>query len=222
MLTPRLQMIANHVKNKTIADIGTDHSYIPIHLIQNNISDRAIATDINKGPLDIARANIEKYSLSDKIELRLGGGLSTIEKNEAETVIIAGMGGEVIKNILENDKEKAYSAECLLLQPMNSQDLLRKWLSDNNFSIFEEDITTEGYKVYNLICAKKGEACTFEDELSLHLPRYLYSHPCFNALKEKKIREFTKIKTGLEKAQNKDLALIDKYAELLKILKEQI
>lgn len=222
MLTPRLQMISNHVKTRTIADIGTDHSYIPIHLIQNNISSRAIATDINKGPLDIARANIEKYSLSDKIELRLGGGLSTIEKNEVETAIIAGMGGEVIKNILENDKEKAHSAECLLLQPMNSQDLLRKWLSDNNFSIFEEDIITEGYKVYNLICAKKGDGYIFENELSLHLPKYLYSHPYFNALKEKKIREFKKIKNGLEKAQNKDFALIDKYTELLYITEKEI
>ncbi len=216
MLAPRLKMISEHINTKTAADIGTDHAYVPIYLAQNKISDFIIASDIKKGPLDIARSNVLKYGLSDKIELRLGAGLEPVGKNEVQSIVIAGMGGEVIKNILEKDKEKAMCAECLILQPMNSQDLLRKWLSDNNFLIFEEDITTEGYKVYNLICAKKGTPVIFKDEFELHLPEYLYNHKNFKYLKEKKLREFKKIKSGLEKAAEKDTVLIKKYEEFIK------
>ena len=214
MLTPRLQMIADNISSDLIADIGTDHAYIPIHLAMNNKIKKAIATDLRKGPLDIAEKNIKKYNLTDKIELRLGSGLSPVNKNEVDSFIIAGMGGELISEILNNETEKASSSQ-LILQPMNSQDVLRKWLSEHNFSIIKEDITTEGFKVYNLIIASKGNPVIFKDEFDLHLPSYLYNHKNFNYLKEKKKREFTKIKEGLLKASEKDENLINKYNDFL-------
>lgn len=213
MITPRLKMITEHIYTKSVADIGTDHAYVPIYSIQNGISERAAATDINKGPLKTAEENVKKYGLEDKISLRLGSGLAPVDKGEFETVIIAGMGGEVIKNILEKDSEKAHSAEYLILQPMNSQDLLRKWLSENGFSIVCEDIACEGYKVYNLIVAENGPGYNYKDEFDLHLPEYLYGHANFEFLREKKRREFSKIKTGMDKAAEKNLPLIEKYAE---------
>lgn len=216
MITPRLKMITEHIYTKSVADIGTDHAYVPIYLIQNSISDKAAAADIKKGPLEIARSNIEKYGLSDKISLRLGAGLSPIGINEFETCIIAGMGGEVITNILKQDIKKARSFKYLVLQPMNSQDLLRKWLASNNFSILKEDISSEGFKVYNLIEAVSGEPYRYKDEFDLHLPEYLYNHEKFTLLKDKKRREFTKIKEGLERAEKKDYNLIEKYSCFIK------
>lgn len=215
MLTSRLKMIADNVVTETIADIGTDHAYIPIYLAQNNIISRAIATDLKQGPLNIAKKNIEKYNLSGKIELRLGSGLNPIYENEVSSGIIAGMGGELIINILEENIRKAFSMEYLVLQPMNSQNLLRKWLSENNFSVVKEDIGIEGFKVYNLIVVKKGEGYNYKNEFELHLPQYLYSNPNFKFLKEKKLREFNKIRNGLLNSTVCNDILIKKYTKYI-------
>lgn len=214
MITPRLNSILKHITGKTIADIGTDHAYIPIKLAQDNKIIHAIACDIKEGPLNIAKKNIEKYDFSNIIELRLGSGLDPLNENEVESVIIAGMGGEMIINILKNEKSHTFSE--LILQPMNYQAELRKWLSVNDFTIISEDLSAEGFKIYNLLKLKPGKTNKFKNELSYHLPEYLYSNPLFPKLLEKKKREFTKILTGLKKAEKKDEFLIDKYTEFLK------
>ncbi len=215
MLTPRLRMIVRHINSKKIADIGTDHAYIPIYLLKNSLIEKAIATDLKPGPLKIAEENAIKYRVEDKIELRLGAGLSPIKEKEVECVIIAGMGGELISSILNNNISKARSFKYLVLQPMNSQDVLRKWLADNNFSVVLEDIAIEDFKVYNLIVAKSGENTSYKNEFELHLPPYLYTHEHFDKLKEKKTREFKKIKSGLEKADTPNIPLIKKYSDFL-------
>ena len=94
MITPRLKAIINNVTCPKIADIGTDHAYIPIFLTEKNLADKIIATDINEGPLNVARENIDKKGLN--IETRLGGGLSVITAGEIDEIIIAGMGGILI------------------------------------------------------------------------------------------------------------------------------
>ena len=99
MITPRLQKIIDLVDGKIIADIGTDHAYIPIRLASTKRIEKAIATDKNKGPLEIAKNNIAKYELSDIIETRLGEGLEPVQSGECELVIIAGMGGKLIGDI---------------------------------------------------------------------------------------------------------------------------
>lgn len=192
MITPRLEMILRHIKGASCADIGTDHAYIPIKLAERGM--RVIATDIKSGPLKMGEENAAKYG--QKIDFRLGGGLSRIEKCEVETIIIAGMGGEMIEKIISEDEEKARSA-TLILQPMNSQYELRKYLAQNNFYIMEEDIAVEGFKVYNLMVVKSGAANSCEREIDLHLPKSLYSHPLFDKLLEKKKRELSRIFEGL-------------------------
>ena len=163
MITPRLNCILNNITGKTMADIGTDHAYIPIKLAQDNKIIHAIACDIKEGPLNIARKNVNKYGFSDIIELRLGAGLEPLSENEVETVVIAGMGGEMIINILKNEKSATYSE--LILQPMNYQAELRYWLSENNFTIISEDLSLEGFKVYNVLKVKKVTPNIFENEL---------------------------------------------------------
>ena len=118
-LTPRLLNIVSHVKGRTAADIGTDHAYVPLELIKKGICSRVIASDVRQGPVDIARDNIRKNNSSECIEVRMGSGLSVLTPGETEDIIIAGMGGELIRDIIKSDYETAVKSR-LILQPMNS------------------------------------------------------------------------------------------------------
>ena len=197
MITPRLDLILRHITGVSVADIGTDHAYIPIKLAQKGI--RVIATDIKQGPLDMAAAHIKKHQC--EVELRLGAGLDPIEAGETENIIIAGMGGEMIIKILSANQKKA-RASLLILQPMNSQYELRKFLYKNDYEVICEDLTTEGFKVYNLMVAKSGKARMPENDIDLHLPKSLYKHKDFSLLLAKKKREFTRIYQGLMTSAN--------------------
>lgn len=219
MITPRLKCIIDHTNGAKIADIGTDHAYIPIHLIQNNMAEHIVAGDIRKGPVDIAKANVEKHNLSDKIEVRLGSGLSVLKKGEADTIIIAGMGGQLISEIIDADIEIA--RECnLVLQPMNAQYELRKYLIENSFKITCEDIAIEGFKVYNVMNVQNGAQDKFENDFEYQLPKYLINHKYFRNLYDKKHREFTKVIHGLENSKDIDKEKLDLYKYWLGELKK--
>lgn len=213
MLTPRLECIVSHVKAETAADIGTDHAYVPIELIRSGRAKKVIAADVRKGPLEIAAANIEKYGMSDKIETRLGSGISVLDNDEADTVIIAGMGGELICEILGNNIDKT-RFPLFILQPMNSQYELRRWLFENGFEILGEDIECESHRVYNLLEVRyTGKVSCFDKDIDYHLPVYLYNHPKFRALLDKKQREFLKIVKGLENSKECDFEKLSYYKE---------
>lgn len=214
MITNRLENILNHISGKTMADIGTDHAYIPISLVKDGLVEKAIACDIKPGPLAIAEQNVKKYGFSEKIELRLGAGLEPLAENEVESVVIAGMGGEMIINILKNEKSRTFLE--LILQPMNYQAELRLWLLENDFTVILEDLSSEGFKVYNLLKVTPKKDTLKYTGIDVHLPKSLRNHPLFPMLYEKKKREFTKILTGLKMAENKDFDAISKYENLLK------
>lgn len=130
-LTERLAMAASFVRdNAFVADIGTDHAKLPIYLVQTGKAARCIACDINKMPLERARTNINEYGLDDKIELLLTNGLQGVESYGVTDVIIAGMGGELIQEILKNSKVKKHGTR-FILQPMTKESELRRWLYDN-------------------------------------------------------------------------------------------
>lgn len=199
MITPRLDLILRHITGISVADIGTDHAYIPIRLSERGI--RVIATDIKQGPLDMAKAHVKKHGCD--VDLRLGPGLAPIEPGETEDIVIAGMGGEMIIKILSADEDKARKSR-LVLQPMNSQYELRKYLYENGYSIKCEDLATEGFKVYNLIVAESGSSDLPDEDIELHLPKSLYDHPCFDALLKKKKREYERIYKGLSGSANSE------------------
>lgn len=214
MITPRLKCILKYVNKKTVADIGTDHAYIPIRLILDGICDKVIASDIKPGPVGAAKRHVSKYGLSEFIEIRLGEGLKPIEAGEAEQIIIAGMGGEMIMKILEQEPKKAKAAQ-LILQPMNAQYELRRFLHENGYSIVTEDIASEGAKVYNLIVSQGGEQAPFSRDFDYHIPPYLTEHKLFPEFLDKKIREYKKIIAGNEKAAKKDENVINYYKECM-------
>ena len=215
MLTPRLINVVSNIKGITVADIGTDHAYAPLYLVSEGICEKAIASDVKTGPVEIARANIAKYNLSDKIEVRMGSGLSILSPGETEDIIIAGMGGELIIEIIKANEDVARSSR-LILQPMNSQYELRHFLIENNFMIENEDISVEGFKVYNLIVAKSGKGEIFEKDIYYHLPPYLKNNKNYKALYDKKKREFTRVIEGLENSKDPDLDKLKIYRDWLK------
>ena len=128
-LSKRLNWIINEMdKADVIMDVGTDHGYIAIELIKRNITNKVIASDINKDPLNKAKLNVSLEGLSSKIDLRLGGGLAPVKNNEVQGVLIAGMGGNLIRDILEKDIDKVKNMEYLVLQPAQNPEVLREYL----------------------------------------------------------------------------------------------
>lgn len=128
-LSSRLKAICNMVDHcNCTADIGTDHGYIPIYLVKNNICNRAIASDINKGPIRKAEINIRNEDLQNKIECRLGSGLNTINIGEVQEIIIAGMGGNLIRDIINENINIFKSVNTLILQPIQNPEVLREYI----------------------------------------------------------------------------------------------
>lgn len=143
-ITPRLKMVADLVPScQLVADIGTDHGYLPIYLINKGICERAVAADVNKGPLEAAKKNIALTRVKDKIETVLSDGLKNVEA--ADCVTVAGMGGELIASILEHRKEKMTQ---FVLQPQRAVDYLRRFLAEKGFEIEKEALAREGDKMY--------------------------------------------------------------------------
>ena len=217
MLTRRLNCILNYVNCKVAADVGTDHAYIAVELIKSGKAEKVIASDINEGPLNIAKNNIIKEGLSEKIETRLGGGLSVLEEGEADTVIIAGMGGELICQIIKDDIKKAKKS-VLIIQPMNAQYEVRKFLFENGFKIKCEDIECEAHRVYNIIIAENGKQEPFEKDIYYHIPFYLKENRNFIHLYNKKKNEFLKIIKGIEGSNKCDEEKLNYYRKCLEDL----
>lgn len=157
-LTPRLKIIADSIdKCKSIADIGSDHAYLPIYLVRNGKAERAIATDVNTGPANISGERIKHYGLEDVIDVRIGYGLKVLKHYEADILIISGMGGLLIIDIIKESLDIARSVQLLILQPMKDSYLLRKWLVKNCFYIADVEIVKEDNKFYEIIWAEPND-----------------------------------------------------------------
>jgi len=161
-------------KCKVAADIGTDHGYVAEMLLKDNICDMVIATDLNEGPLNRAVEHLTSLELNDRCDFRLGSGLTVLKENEADALIIAGMGGELIADILEASKSIALNATQLILQPMTTADRLRCYLYENGFKIIDENIVKELHHYYFIIKAVPGKD-EAEDERYYEISKILLS-----------------------------------------------
>ncbi len=157
-LSNRLQVIADFVnEGETVADIGTDHGYIPIYLLANKKSPFVIVADISDGPLSIAKANLDIHNINnDGYNLRLCDGLKRIDPNEVDTIVIAGMGGQLITDILSEDIEKTKSFKKLIIQPRIASEILRQWLNENGFCIRDEKLVRESRFVCDVLVVEVG------------------------------------------------------------------
>ena len=150
--------IANLVDNsKVLADVGCDHAYISINLLEKGKVERIIASDLREGPLNIARDNIRLYGFEDRIETRLCAGLCGYEAGEVDTILISGMGGMLVKEILSESIDVVKQADTLILEPQSDLRVVRAYLKDIGFEIIDEDMLNEGGKYYQIIKAVKSK-----------------------------------------------------------------
>lgn len=155
-ISKRLEAVAGMVTSGcTVADIGTDHAYIPIYLVENGKSSRVIAMDVNKGPLMRAKEHIIRHRLCDFIDTRLSDGLDALEPYEVESIIIAGMGGPLTVRILENGKNKLGACRELILQPQSEIRSVRAWLEQSQYQIVQEEMILEDGKYYPVMRAAR-------------------------------------------------------------------
>ena len=159
MISKRLETVASFVsQGAVLLDVGSDHAYLPIELVEKGHIERAIAGEVVVGPYQSAVKNVENHGLSDKIQVRLANGLAAFDESDQVSVItIAGMGGRLIASILEEGFDKLAHVERLILQPNNREDDLRNWLQDHGFQIIAESILEEAGKFYEILVVEAGQ-----------------------------------------------------------------
>lgn len=222
----RLSTLAQMVdQGARVADIGTDHAYLPIQLVKEGKVDYAIASDVAVGPLENAEKDIIAAGLKNKIETRLGSGLETISaKDKIDTVVIAGMGGKLMTNILNEAWSRNFHFATLILEPNVGEPSVREWLSAHKYQIINEKIIAEAGHIYELIKAQE-----LENTISL-TDRQIFFGP--KILKEKnqvfyqkwrdQLAYHQRLLTNLNKAQEKDGAHIKQIESEIKMIEEEL
>lgn len=156
-------------KGNTVADIGTDHAYLPAYLVLNGISPKALACDVRKGPLDNARKTVEHYGIDNKITLRLSDGFDEIEPFEAQDFIMCGMGGTLMQELVSRAYWLKDPAKRIIVQPQSHAEDIRRFFVENGFEILLEDACTDGGKHY---CAMAAE---YTGKISKKSVSYIYT-----------------------------------------------
>lgn len=169
MLSPRLAAVANFVPGgAVIADIGTDHARLPIYLVKEAKIKKAIASDVHKGPYEIACRAVREEGLKKNIEVRWGNGLDVLQPGEVNVVVLAGMGGLLINSLLQNNTSVVSSLKSLVLQPQLAEDKVRRYIYTIGWHIEDEALVREKQHVYQVIYAVPGRK-EMPDEMALLL-----------------------------------------------------
>ena len=164
-INKRLKLVAEYVEGARLADIGSDHAYLPIYLIKQGKIDFAVAGEVVEGPHKVSIKNVEEEGLSNKIICRKASGLDAVKlEDNVDVITICGMGGKLISDILTNGKDKLINKPMLVLQPNVGEDALRDTLSTLGYNIIKEDIIEEDGHIYEIIVAVYGEMSLSEDE----------------------------------------------------------
>lgn len=200
-LTPRLRTIMAQVPaGARLADIGTDHALIPAALLRRGIIQTAIASDIRQGPLDSAARTAQQFGLDGQISLRLGAGMCTVQPEEADTIVIAGMGGETIAQILEDDPWALDGEHLLLLQPMTAQPFLRQYLAAHGGVIEKESLCREGKRMYTVLTVRGGGKPEEKSLPDCCISEVLLQDPMAEAYVSRLLEREKKITASLESA----------------------
>ncbi len=231
-LSDRLYALANLVTaGNRLADIGTDHGYIPIWLCKKGVIPSALAMDVREGPLSRAEAHIREYGLTDRIQTRLSDGLKKIGEDEADTVLIAGMGGRLMLRIL-SETAVPESVTELVLQPQSDISLIRRWIREHGFRIADEDMVEEDGKYYPMMKAVRvnpvfGDNVTDDrgERVNQSIVRELDDlfgsvllkkrHPILRRWLEKELKTTENLITQLEKNSEGDKRITHRQQELL-------
>ena len=219
-LPKRLAAIVNFIlPGKVVADIGTDHAYLPVYLVQAGISPKVVATELNEKPWTRANIWVNVNNLKDKIDVRRGEGLQVLSPGEAQVVVVAGMGGTTIKRLLAVAPLILHRLERLILQPVTGAGDLRLWLVDNDWRLVEEALVEEKGRLYVILVAEQGKEAT-KDRLLVEMgPRLIEkSDPFLVSYLEQLKKNYQRVLNGLAlsrslEAQKKAVELTAKLAK---------
>lgn len=189
-LSKRLQAVADLVsEGLVVADVGTDHGYIPIYLLEAGKCERAIAMDINKGPLLRAKEHIAEHGLHDKIEAKLSDGVRALSVGECDCVVVAGMGGALAVKIMEDGQAVFKNLKEFVLQPQSEIAKVRQYLFENEYCVVEEDMVLEDGKFYPMMKVKNGTSETYTPvELCYGKGLLMRKHPILQQFLEKEVQ----------------------------------
>ena len=225
MIDNRLMTIADMVSRKgTLLDVGTDHGYLPIYLIKSSKIDKAIASDVSKGSLSKAIEEVKKEKLQDKIETRLGSGLMVIkEDDKLDTVVLAGMGGILISELIAEKLEYIKKADIeFIVQPVQSPESVRKFFQKEKFTIIEEKLAKAEGRIYHIIKARYDdnyEMINYESETDYEIGKAIIESnddsqkELLLELLDYKLKEQLKIKAQLETLDRKSVE--SRYEEVI-------
>lgn len=204
-LSNRLQAVARQIPaGLRVADVGTDHGYLPVYLVVNDIAPKVIASDRCKRPLDSARQLISLLSLENQIDVRLGDGLSVLQPDEAEVICLAGMGGVAIKEIISAGLPLAQAAKRLVLQPQRNVPAVRRFLVANGFKIVAEDLAEDDGFYYEIIAVEPGPMELTEQEADFGPLLLRDGHPLFKDFLILKETDLTQLLAAMADNNSKD------------------
>ncbi|MET1013626.1 MAG: tRNA (adenine(22)-N(1))-methyltransferase TrmK [Paenisporosarcina sp.] len=224
-LSERLSRVANYIPSASIvADIGSDHAYLPCFLIHNNLASKAIAGEVAKGPYESALTHVKEEGLDHAITVRFANGLKAIEEEDfVDTVTIAGMGGPLIASILNSDLDRLTSVKRLILQPNIHAKAIREWAITNGWKLIAEDILKEDDKIYEILVLEKGDMFLTSAELLLGPFLMKTKNDVFLSKWQKESAEWTRILEAIKDAESQDVKLKKEELEMkLRIVKEAI
>ena len=204
-LSNRLQAVARQIPaGLRVADVGTDHGYLPVYLVVNDIAPKVIASDRGKRPLDSARQLISLLSLENQIDVRLGDGLSVLQPDEAEVICLAGMGGVAIKEIISAGLPLAQAAKRLVWQPQRNVPAVRRFLVANGFKIVAEDLAEDDGFYYEIIAVEPGLMELTEQEADFGPLLLRDGHPLFKDFLILKETDLTQLLAAMADNNSKD------------------
>lgn len=212
-LSERLKTVASFVEeNSIVADIGSDHAYLPCYLVHSGIITQAIAGEVVRGPFESALKQVKSEGLAEHIDVRFGDGLEVIQPTDGvQTVTIAGMGGPLIASILEAGKDKLHTVEKLILQPNIHAKAIREWAIKNDWKIVDETILEEHGKIYEILVLKRGQMTLTDKELLIgpiliHHKSIVFKKKWVNEMVEWRriLNQFNKINITSEVKQKKE------------------
>lgn len=214
---------------KVVADIGTDHGFLAVYLIKSGLAKKVIASDIHQGPFERARKYIHYEGLEDHIDVRLGGGLDVLSPGEVDVIVIAGLGGNTIVEILGKGLDLLADVETLVLNPATHESEVRQWLSKNGRRLMEEDLVEDQGKLYQVISASHGEQPEAEEWTWLDYevgPLILRKrHPLLKEYLKRKLKKYEGAVNNLRQSNSRDkerLCLLLSHIEEIKAFYEEL
>lgn len=226
-LSKRLQLLADVItkykQGSKIADIGSDHAYLPCYLVEKDIVSHAYACDVAKGPLQCAKDTIEQYGLENRVTALLGSGLEPILNRQVDMISISGMGAYLITEILEAHSDYLQNIRVLFLQANANTDHLRKYLFNHHYMIIDEKMVKDAGHIYEVMVVAfqdKQDIVYDKNDIEFGPVLSIEQPPLFKEKWEKQYQVFNNIKTALEKGHPRYNEIDDKMRRIKEVLYE--